>query len=204
VGGTTITATLGTVSSSTTLTVTAATLTSIAVTPAAPSIALGLTQQFTATGTYSDKSTQNLTASVTWASSVTAVATISNAAGSNGLASSAAVGGTTITATLGTVVSAPVTLTVTAATLTSIAVTPAAPSIALLATQQFTATGTYTDKTTANITAVVTWASSVITVATISNAAGSNGLATGELAGTSAITATLGTVVSAPATLTVL
>jgi hypothetical protein len=38
------------------LTVTAATLQSIAVTPASPSIAKGLTQQFTATGTYSDSS----------------------------------------------------------------------------------------------------------------------------------------------------
>ena len=36
----------------------------------------GATQQFTATGTYSDSSTQNLTASVTWASATTTVATI--------------------------------------------------------------------------------------------------------------------------------
>ena len=40
---------------------TAATLLSIAVTPANPSIATGTTQQFTATGTFSDNSTQNLT-----------------------------------------------------------------------------------------------------------------------------------------------
>ena len=38
-----------------------ASLVSIAVTPANPSIAKGTTQQFTATGTYSDSSTQNLT-----------------------------------------------------------------------------------------------------------------------------------------------
>ena len=37
---------------------------SIAVTPASPSIAKGLTQQFTATGTYTDNSTANLTTSV--------------------------------------------------------------------------------------------------------------------------------------------
>ncbi len=43
------------------LTVTAATLQSIAVTPANPSIAKGVTQQFTATGTYSDSSTANVT-----------------------------------------------------------------------------------------------------------------------------------------------
>ncbi len=39
----------------------APTLQSIAVTPASPSIAKGGTQQFTATGTYSDNSTQNIT-----------------------------------------------------------------------------------------------------------------------------------------------
>ena len=38
------------------LTVTAAALVSIAVTPATPSIAKGTTQQFTATGTFSDSS----------------------------------------------------------------------------------------------------------------------------------------------------
>jgi ABC-type proline/glycine betaine transport system permease subunit len=39
----------------------AATLQSIAVTPANPSIAKGRTQQFTATGTFSDNSTQDHT-----------------------------------------------------------------------------------------------------------------------------------------------
>ena len=51
-------------------------LESIAVTPANPSVAVGLGQQFTATGTYSDGSTQNLTNSVTWSSTYTTAATI--------------------------------------------------------------------------------------------------------------------------------
>ena len=62
-GTTTITATepeTGKVGS-TTFTVTSAVVVSIAVTPAAPSQALGYTQQFTATGTFSDSSTQDLT-----------------------------------------------------------------------------------------------------------------------------------------------
>ena len=49
----TISATLGAVTGSTVLTVTAAALQSIAVTPANPTIAKGSTQQFTATGTFS-------------------------------------------------------------------------------------------------------------------------------------------------------
>src|SRR5262249_1776422 len=77
----------------------AATLTSIAVTPANGTLTVGATQPYTATGTYSDSSTQNLTSQVTWASSNTAAATID----STGLATAVAAGSTTISATLGAV-----------------------------------------------------------------------------------------------------
>ncbi len=76
-----------------------ATLSSIAVTPANPSIAVGATQQFTATGTYSDSSTQNVTSSATWSSSDTTRATIN----ASGLATAVAAGPTTITATSGNI-----------------------------------------------------------------------------------------------------
>ena len=88
---------------------TAAALTSIAVAPANPSVAKGLTDQFTATGTYTDGSTANLTNQVTWASATAAVATIST----TGLASTLATGTTAITASLGGITSPSDTLTVT-------------------------------------------------------------------------------------------
>ena len=66
-------------------------LSSIAVTPANPSITKGKTQQFTATGTFSDGTTQNLTGTATWSSSTLTVATISTA----GLATSVGTGSTT-------------------------------------------------------------------------------------------------------------
>ena len=81
----------------------------LAVTPANPSIAQGATQQFTATGTYSDSSTQDVTSSVTWSSSNTAAATIT----SGGLATGGAIGNTTIQATSGSI-SGSTTLTVSA------------------------------------------------------------------------------------------
>ena len=123
------------------------TLTSISVTPANPSIAKGLTEQFTATGTYSNGTTQNITSTVAWSSATTSVATIT----SGGLAKGVGVGTSTIKATSGSVSGSTV-LTVTAATLTSISVTPANPSIVKGSTRQFTATGTYSDSTTQNIT----------------------------------------------------
>jgi hypothetical protein len=74
------------------------TLSSIAVTPATPTISTGTTQSFTATGTYSNSSTQNLTSQVAWTSSSTSVATIN----STGLATAVNAGSTTVSATLGT------------------------------------------------------------------------------------------------------
>lgn len=158
-------------------------LTSIAVAPANPTIKVGATQQFTATGTYSDNTTADVTAQVTWNSATTSVATIT----AGGLASGVS-GGTSVISASMSGVSGQTTLTV--AALSSIAVTPANPSIALGLTQQFTATGTYTDNSTANLTSQVTWDSATKTVATISTA----GLATSVSTGTSAISATLGTV----------
>jgi uncharacterized protein YjdB len=192
-GSSMIKATSGAVSGSTLLTVTGPTLSSIAVTPANPSIAKGTNQQFTATGTFSDNSTQNLTSSVTWSSQTTGVATITSA----GLAKGVGVGTSKIQATSGAVTGS-TTLNGTAATLTSIAVTPANPSISVGATQQFTATGTFSDASTQNLTSSVTWTSSKTTVATIA----ASGLASGVAGGSSTIQAASGSV-SGSTTLTV-
>lgn len=183
-GTVTITATAGSFSDTATLTVVPASLVSISVTPATPSIAMGTDQQFTATGFFDDGSTQQLT-SVTWSSSNVNVASIN----SSGLATSTGIGTATITATSGSV-SGTASLTVTAATLVSIAVTPSNSSMAIGTTKQFTATGTFSDSSTQDITASVLWSSSDPTVATISN----QGLASSVAAGTATITATSGSI----------
>ena len=76
-----------------------ATLTSITITPANSSITIGATQQFTATGNYSDGSTQNLTTSAIWSSSDGNIATASNQVGNKGLGTGVWIGNATITAT---------------------------------------------------------------------------------------------------------
>src|SRR6202167_2784899 len=181
-GAHTVTLTSGTEVASLTngFTVTALSLTSIAVTPnPPPSIAIGATEQFTATGTFSDGSTQNLTSTATWASSNAGFASISNAAGTRGLATGVAVGMTSISASVNGVTSPGVSLTATATapTLTSITVAPLTMSIAIGATQTFTATGHFSDGSSGAVT--VNWTSSNIAIATI-NAAG---LASGVSAG---------------------
>jgi uncharacterized protein YjdB len=192
VGSTSVTATSGSINGSTTLTITPATLVSIAVTPALPSIPLGTTQQFTATGTYTDGSTQNITGTVQWSSNTPVVAMISNDAATQGLASSVGQGTATITASSASL-SGSTTLSVTTAALVSLAVTPANPSIALGTTQQFTATGTFTDGSTQDLTHTATWSSDTLSTATINNA----GLAQSTGIGTANVTATSGTVSNA-------
>jgi len=177
------------------------TLSSIAVAPASPgNLAVGSTQQFTATGTYSDGSTKDITSQVTWASSNHATSTIS----SSGLATGVAAGSTGITATLSGETSPAVTLLVVASSaqaLSSIAVTPGSPPhLAVDSTQQFTATGTYSDGSTKDITSQVTWASYDHAISTISSA----GLATGVAAGSTSITATLSGETSPAVTLLVI
>ena len=72
-------------------------LDSVQVSPASQSLAVGQTVQFTATGTYGNanhSSSQNITTSVTWTSSIPSVATVS----ASGVATAVSAGTTTITA----------------------------------------------------------------------------------------------------------
>ena len=91
--------------------------------------------------------------------------------------------------------------TVLPATLVSITVSPVADSITSGQTEQFTATGTYSDLSTENLTDSVTWASSDTSTATIST----KGLATGVGNGAVTITATdTSSLINGTAALTVL
>jgi uncharacterized protein YjdB len=200
-GSATVTVQDGTVTGSLIMQVSGANLVSIGVSPSTASIPLGTTQQFTATGTYTDNSTQDLTASLQWMSSNPSVATISMSSGTNGLAQSLATGSTTVTALSGSI-SATATLSVTSAALVSIAIAPSNPTIDLGRSQQFTATGKYTDGSSNDLTSNVTWGASPATVAVISSQTGSQGLATSSGVGSATITATLGGVTSST-TLTV-
>jgi hypothetical protein len=193
VGTVSVTATSGSVSAQVSISIVAATLVSIAVTPAAPSIALGLSQQFIATGTYTDASTQVITSSVTWGrinvsgtASINATGLVTTLGGSPG--------SVTVTATLGSI-SGNTSLTIGAATLVSIAVTPASASVALGLTQQFVATGTYTDNSTSAVTGTATWSRTNGTGSATINSSGllsSLGGAQGSVTVTAAIGAVSG------------
>ncbi len=96
VGNTTLTATKDGVTSNTVdVNVSAAVITSIQVTPSPVNVAKGQTRQLTATATFSDMTSSDVSNSVTWTPIDTATATVSSA----GLLSAVEVGNTTLTAT---------------------------------------------------------------------------------------------------------
>jgi hypothetical protein len=170
----------------------AATLQSIAVTPNPASVAQGSTVQLTATGTFSDGSMQNITTSVNWTSANTGIATISNVAGSQGLAKGVTAGGPVmITATSGNIMgTTQLTVTTTGVTLLSITISPLNPTIPLGQVVQLFAKGNFSDGSIQDLTASSTWASDTIGVATVSNATGSQGQVTGVSGGTATVSAT--------------
>jgi uncharacterized protein YjdB len=192
VGSATITATLGSVSNSTSVTIAAPTITSISISPDDLTLPSGISQQFTASAGYSDGSVQDLVSGVTWTSSSTTVGAIDN----TGLAAILGAGTTTITATVGTFTDS-TTITVLPAHLTSITIVPATISIAAGTEQPFTATGNFDDGSTQVLTSVQ-WSSSATSVLTVD----ANGLGLAIAPGTSTVTATSG-VIAATASVTV-
>jgi hypothetical protein len=87
-------------------TVTPAVLVALALTPSSPlTLATAGTAQLTAIGFFSDGSTQDLTSTVSWVSAATGVVQVSNAVGSEGLATGIAAGNASISASLSGVTS---------------------------------------------------------------------------------------------------
>jgi 6-phosphogluconolactonase len=170
----------------------AVTLSSITVAPTGTggaTVVAGLTLQFVATGTYSDSTTKDLSSTVTWTSSDTSKAIVSPA----GLVTGVAAGTSTITATFTSATAGSaagqVALTVAPPNLLSVVISPNNASVAIHTAVQFSAIGKYSDGTTKDLTADVTWTSSDTTIATFS---ASGGLATAQaLLGSTTISATM-------------
>jgi uncharacterized protein YjdB len=133
-------------------------LQSITLSPAAPSVAVGSTQQMTAIGNFDDGSRDTLTSGVTWSASDATIATVS----STGLVTGVKAGNTTITATSGSI-SGTAQVTVTPSKLVSIAITPATAAISASgqlgssSSVTYTARGTFQDGSTDDVSKSVTF-----------------------------------------------
>ena len=188
-GTATITATVGSVSGSSTLIVEGPVVTSIAVAPLGATLQLGGTQLYIAT--VIDQKGNPMSADVVWSSSDETVVTVDE----TGLARAIGAGTAVITATAGTV-SGSATVTVEAPVVTTIQLEPLASTLQIGGTQQYTAT--ITDQNGRPMNATLVWSSSNENVARVDQ----SGLATAISAGSATITASVGSV-SGSATMTV-
>jgi len=179
-GTSTMTATYAGLTGSTVLTVIPPVITSLAINPSSVSVHKGLTQQLIASGSFSDGSTRDLTASVQWISSAPAVVGMN----STGLATALNQGSATIRAVSGGI-STTATITVTAHVVVSVAITPGVWSMATTGTKQLTAIATYSDGPSFDATNTATWSTDFNSVATVS----STGLVTASQLGSTTISA---------------
>ena len=163
-------------------------LAAIDISPQSPTVPIGGAQQFMAMGLYTDGSAADITTSVTWVSSSLTVATIANAPGAQGMATSVGPGAARISAVLGSLAGS------TSITvddwLVSISVAPANNTILLGTNQQFTASANYASGLINDVTTSVLWNSSSPAVATIS----STGLAAGVAVGQTVLNASMGSI----------
>lgn len=160
------------------------TITSITISPLNAMIAPAGVQQYTATGTFGNNTTGDVTGQVDWTSSATNIATINSA----GLATAGSqLGTTTISAKSGSVI-AQTGLTVSNSTVTSVTVSPSSVSLIAGQNQQLAATANFSNNSSSNVTNSATWNTSASSVATVSN----TGLVTAVATGTATITASYG------------
>ena len=175
-------------SSSLSISVSAATVTGIAITPTIISLAQGTSEPVNVTATFSDNTKQDVSNQVQWINSNNKIA---NIAGNSFTVSALMAGSTTLTARLSDQ-QADLSITVTNAELVSLALSPVNASIPLGQSQQFTAQGTYADGTVQDLTSEVTWLSSSKDKALISNTQSSPGLVDSVALGSTSVTAVLG------------
>jgi hypothetical protein len=186
-GSTVLTATLGTVSGTSTLTVTAAILESISVQASASPLFVGHSTQLSAWGSYSDSTSADVTTVAQWTSNNPSVATVGP---TSGLVQAVSAGSATITAKVGSV-SGALAVSPQTVVLASIAVTPTPAYSGIGISLQLAAMGTNNDGTTADVTTTAHWASDTPAIATI---APTEGLLTGVATGSSTISATIGSI----------
>ena len=140
----------------------------LSITPLQISIPTGQTFQFIATGQFSNQQAlQDCTSQVIWYSSHDSIASISNEYNNKGVVTALMPGTCRIGASLDGIIQW-TDITVTDVTLVSIDITPSNPKIPLLLEQEFLAFGVYSDGQRINITQQVTWSSSDLSIATLS------------------------------------
>ncbi|WP_305042088.1 Ig-like domain-containing protein [Geoalkalibacter sp.] len=166
-GTTRISASLGGISASTGLGIIGAAPASLSLTPANPALALNTSLAFSARATLTNGAVRDVGELVTWTSSNTAVAEISNLSGRQGRLQARNPGTTQVTANLDEL-SISTTVIVTNPTLQGLSITPAQPTALPVNTSlTVTATGVFLDAPSQDLSRDVTWSSANPTIADV-------------------------------------
>jgi hypothetical protein len=185
-----VTARYGAETATTSLTVTAPTISSFAIIPTMLDLTANAVSRFTATAFFSDGTSQDVTASSDWTSSNVAAALIGNSGLTKGRASGVAAGTATIRAEYeGRTVSAIVT--VQNRVLQDLAITDSA-AVSSGNQVPFTATATYSDGSSVDVTETTTWVISPINVAILADSQNQPGQIVAVDSGTATLTASFG------------
>ena len=170
-GSATITATYQKDQGSMSFSIGAPAIRQLTLSPQSATVYVGASQAYTATATYANNTTAPITTGIVWSVSPSSVATISI----NGVLTAVSPGTFAVTATADGQTQA-VTGTVSNVPLASMAIAPSTASIAGGTSKQFTATGTFADGSTHDVSATVAWSSSNAALLTVS----ATGLATAQ------------------------
>jgi len=146
-------------------------------------VPVGQDAQLTAIGLFEDRSSQDITHLVNWASSNEGIAVASNGLDSEGSVSGVSVGDTRVTAKLSGVTSNEVVVNVTDAQLVGLTIEPREVDVATGDTAQLKAIAAYSDGNRADSSSQVRWITSDGGVATVDG----NGLVTGAGTGTAEV-----------------
>lgn len=189
VGTATISATFGGVSGNALLTVTAPVAQSLAIVPASVNLTVGESKNLVATATFSDGTSQDVTATTAWTSSAAAIATVGDSAADKGKVTGVANGSATISAVYGSLPAVSATVTVADRVLESLALNHAGTYVFdSTAAVNFTAQANYVGGTSQDVTSQATWSSSSPNVASVN----SSGQVTPGISGTTILTASFG------------
>jgi trimeric autotransporter adhesin len=162
-GAATIRATLGEVTATADVDILSITLESLTLVADSETATAGALTAWHVTGRYNDGSTADLTASASWTTSDANIAVVEEAGQVRAIGAGMAMVSATVSDQQA---SAP--LMVTTATLTALRIDGASSAMSSSDLMQLTATGIYSDGSTANLTTLVTWSTSDGSVATVS------------------------------------
>lgn len=188
---TTVTATFGTLTGTTSLAVTAPALQSVTIAPTALGFSVGVSNRLALTALFADGTTQNVTTNTEWTSNIPGTASVGNIGLDKGSVTGVTAGSASISAAYGALPPLTATVTVTARTLAGLTITGS--TVVTSGNQvKFTATANYLDGTSQDVTEDTIWTIDKTNVAILADSVNQPGQVVGVDSGSATLTGSFG------------